>query len=164
MPSMTTIYSLARALEVAPGDLLPIPTRQPTVVRADEGQRLSITDSSPESGIRALLLADALPLTVLEYTISTEEQIVDWYQTAGDSGLFVLEGALQVSIQDGPTFVLETDDFLHLPGGIRDRWALASPEAARVLFVISVPPGDERTSASSSLVPILNTQEANARK
>lgn len=146
MPSMTTIYGLARALEVAPGDLLPPPTPRPDIVRAGEGQRLAITEASEDLGIRALLLADNLPLTVLEYTISPNEKIMDWYQTAGESGLFVLEGTLDVAIQEGPTFTLEPNDFLHLPSATRERWSLASPETARVLFMISVPATAGRAS------------------
>ncbi|WGW11747.1 XRE family transcriptional regulator [Saxibacter everestensis] len=149
-PSMTSVYRLAQALGIAPGDLLPAPKPEVSVVRAGEGRRLPISESSGTAGIRALLLADALPLTVLEYTITPEEHIEDWYQTAGESGLFVLEGGIVVQIKEGSRFVLEAGDFVHLPAGIYDRWALVGEEPARVLFVISTSSHGPRRSQHST--------------
>ncbi|MFF2652969.1 helix-turn-helix domain-containing protein [Streptomyces sp. NPDC058045] len=137
MPSMTTVYRLARALGATPGDLLPVPEREVTVVRAGEGRRLPITESSAHTGIRALLLTDSSSLTVLEYTLTGDDVIDEWYQTAGESGLFVLEGSVAVHIQAGSTFKLMKDDFIHLPAGTFDRWSLLGSTPARVLFAFS---------------------------
>lgn len=142
LPSMTSVYKLAHALDVAPGDLLPELRPTVTVVRKGEGRRLPLTESSRDMGTRALLLADDLPLTVLEHLITPDDKIEEWYETPGEAGLLVLEGRVAVEIRGQAEVCLDEGDFLHLSAGTQNRWRLGSTASARLIYVISTAPSD----------------------
>lgn len=138
-PSMASVYKLARALGVRPGDLLPA-VQPPTVVvvRADEGRMLPVADHPRAALGRALLLRDSSALEIVEYTFGPDEYIEEWFDSPGESAVYVVTGSLEVDIAGAGTYRLDAGDLIQLPAETRDRWRLVGAEPARVLFMASV--------------------------
>lgn len=139
-PSMASVYRLARALDVRPGDLLPaVHPLDVRVVRAGEGERLPVSDHPQAAAGRALLLRNVSALEVVEYDFGPDDEIAEWFEAPGESALYVVAGALEIDIVGAGTYALGTGDFIHFPAGARDRWRHTGAERTRVLFTTSVP-------------------------
>lgn len=138
-PSMASVYRLARALGVRPGDLLPsVRADEVTVVRAGEGRRIPVADHPAAAVGRALLLRDVSALEIVEYVVDADEYIAEWFDSPGECALYLVSGALEVDILGAGTYRLAAGDFMHFPAGTRDRWRHVGTEPAKILFTASV--------------------------
>ncbi|WOF22435.1 XRE family transcriptional regulator [Microbacterium betulae] len=139
-PSMASVYRLARALGVRPGDLLPsVDPHDVDVVRAGEGDRLPVADHPDAAVGRALLLREGGTLEAVEYSFGPDDYIAEWFEQPGDTGLYVVSGALEVDVLGADTVALGAGDFLHLPPGARDRWRHVGAGTTRVVIMTSTP-------------------------
>lgn len=140
VPSMASVYRIARALGVRPGDLLPaVHPLEVAVVRAGEGARIPVADHPSAAVGRALLLRNVSALEIVEYEFGPDDYIAEWFEAPGESALYVIAGQLEVDILGAGTYALGPGDFIHFPAGARDRWRLVGDTPARVLFTASVP-------------------------
>ncbi len=141
-PSMASVYRLARALGVRPGDLLPaVEADEVEVVRAGEGRRIPVAEHPSAAVGRALLLRESSTLEVVEYVFGPDEYVAEWFESPGESGIYVIAGRLEVDVLGAGTHALAPGDFIRLPAGARDRWRLIGEEPARVLLAASIPRG-----------------------
>ena len=139
-PSMASVYRLARALGVRPGDLLPaVGADEVDVVRAGEGRRIPVAERDDAALGRALLLRESSALEVVEYAFGPDEYIAEWFESPGESGLYLVSGHLEVDVLGAGTYALGPGDFIRFPAGARDRWRLVGDEPVVALFVTSVP-------------------------
>lgn len=135
-PSMSTLYRLAGALGVRPGELLPPITEEHDVilVRDGEGELLPVSDHPDTSHSRTLLFDQDLPLQVFEYVMRPEEYVGDWFAPAGVRGIYVVSGRLQVEVAERGTYTLAARDFLALTNNVSDRWKIVGDEPVHVIF------------------------------
>lgn len=138
-PSMATIYRLAEALGVTPGDLLPAPASgSAVVVRADEGRLMPVADRSDSAVGRALLFADDSALQMIEYRIRPGEYLSEWFDIRHETGLYVVSGTVDVEIDGGSTHRLGAGDFVALSPGLRERWTLVGEEPAHLVLAVAM--------------------------
>ncbi|WP_200847235.1 helix-turn-helix domain-containing protein [Microbacterium sp. 18062] len=140
VPSMASVYRLAQALGVRPGDLLPaVLPSEVTVVRRGEGRPIPVAEHPAAAVGRALLLRSTSALEIVEYEFGPDEYIAEWFESPGESALYVVAGRLEVDILGAGTYRIAPGDLIHFPAGTRDRWRLLGETPARVLFTASVP-------------------------
>jgi transcriptional regulator with XRE-family HTH domain len=134
-PSMASTYRLAQALGVRPGDLMPaVDPAGVTVVRATEGVHIPVSDQ-PDSAVgRALLLRDSSALEVVEYVIEPGQRADEWFESAGECGLYVISGHIDVEVVGSGTHHLGPRDFISFPAGSRDRWKTNGDQAVHLLL------------------------------
>ncbi|MEU6145624.1 XRE family transcriptional regulator [Streptomyces sp. NPDC047081] len=136
-PSMSTIYRLAEALGVVPGDLLPRPPLdQVTVVRADEGQELPVSEREDAAVGRILMSRSDRMLEVIEYRIEPGRYVQEWFESSGEMAVYVIDGALDIEFEGSRTWRLGPRDMLHHPGSARHRWLLVEDQPAYVLLMV----------------------------
>jgi transcriptional regulator with XRE-family HTH domain len=138
-PSMASTYRLAHALGVVPGDLLPATgPADVLVVRADEGLRIPVSDGPDSAEGRALLLRDTSALEVVEYIIKPGQRADEWFESAGQVGIYVISGHVDIDVAGAGTHHLGPRDFISLPGGCRDRWRTdAYDETTHILLAMA---------------------------
>ena len=139
-PSMVTTYRLAEALGVLPGALLPTPASQLTVVRAGEGRTIPVANRPDAAVGRALLMQPSNPLEILEYRIEPGQYLQEWFELAGDLGVYLISGVLDVEVEGHPMVRLHPGDLLAHPAAIRHRWLLVDNQPAHALLAIAHPP------------------------
>ncbi|MEV6071420.1 XRE family transcriptional regulator [Nocardia sp. NPDC052001] len=140
-PSMSTIYRLATALGVVPGDLLP-PTAaaQVTVVRAGEGALLPVTDRPDAAVGRILVSQSSQALEVIEYHIQPGQYLQEWFESEGEMALYLIAGALEVQLDGVGSWQLEAGDLIHHPGAVRHRWLLVDDQPVHLVLTVSRTP------------------------
>lgn len=139
VPSMASVYRIARALGARPGDLLPaVGPGDVTLVRADEGRRIPVADRADAALGRALILRDASSLEIVEWTIEPGEFVEEWFESPGETAIYVVTGALEVEVFGAETYRLGPGDLIHFPAGTRDLWRHVGEETTRVLMAASV--------------------------
>ncbi|MBM9468821.1 helix-turn-helix domain-containing protein [Nakamurella leprariae] len=154
-PSMATLYRLAAALGLPPGDLLPgagaAEAGRVVLTPAGSGRTLAIGDAPDAALGRALLLEPDEALEVLDYDIAAGQQVGEWFAGPGPTCVYLLAGRLDIEF-DPPTTLdgaagmtdrlvapgtvrLRPGDFLTHPGAVPHRWSTVQGGAARVLLI-----------------------------
>lgn len=142
-PSMSTIYRLAEALGVVPGDLLPRPLLdRVTVVRAYEGQELPVAERDDAAVGRIMMSRSDRMLEVIEYRIEPGRYLEEWFESPGEMAVYVIDGALDIEFEGLGTWRLGPRDLIDHPGTVRHRWLLVDDNPAYVLLVVGRMPGD----------------------
>jgi transcriptional regulator with XRE-family HTH domain len=140
-PSMSTVYRLASALGVVPGDLLPTPdVAEITVVRAGDGSFLPVA-SEPNAAIGRILLSESRhTLEFIEYHIEPGQYLEEWFKSEGETALFVIDGVLDVELENHAPWRLRAGDFIHHPSAIRHRWLLVDDQPVHLVLSIARQP------------------------
>ncbi|MCC4908557.1 helix-turn-helix transcriptional regulator [Microbacterium sp. cx-59] len=136
MPSLVTLYRLAKALELSPSALLPT-LEEPELVhvsRHDEGVWVPIADNPDSATTRVLSSGTARHATVQEYIVEPGQYMGDWFQSDGELTVYVIEGAINVDIEGHGTWTLAAGDAIAHPGAIRNRWSVHGEGRARMLL------------------------------
>ena len=139
-PSISTLYRLAAALGVQPGDLLP--AHGPvvaTLVRAHEGQVLPMADRIDATRGRVIAFATQESIGIAEYKVDPGDYVEEWFTTTGPTGIYLLSGSIEIDIVNDETIALEAGDYLGLPEGLQERWRLTGTDSARLLCIVSEP-------------------------
>ncbi|MEE3852064.1 XRE family transcriptional regulator [Gordonia sp. LSe1-13] len=138
MPSMITVYRLAEALDVTPGDLLPASTdSQVEIVRNGEGRVLPVADRADAAFGRVLLMNPHSLLQVIEYKIAPDQYIGEWFQTPGVLALYVMDGELDITVEGAGTYRVGPGDLITHPSPLRHRWLLVDNRPAEALLIIA---------------------------
>jgi transcriptional regulator with XRE-family HTH domain len=152
MPSMVTIYRLAAALNVGPGELMPNPVDSPSrvaVVRAGTGSPVPVS-TRPDAAIGyALLLDRDTSLEVTEYRLEPGVHISEWFQTNGLAAVYLISGRLEVEVDGEGTWQLEAGDFIRHDAELRHRWLLVDDQPAHALLILN---HDELPSSTRRLL------------
>jgi transcriptional regulator with XRE-family HTH domain len=136
-PSMSTVYRLASALGVVPGDLLPtLPPDPVTVVRASEGQFLPVTEQVEAARGRILMSQSDRMLELIEYRIEPGQYLEEWFESQGEMALYVVQGTLDIELEGHGTWRLRSRDLIYHPGMVRHRWLLVDDRPVQVLLVV----------------------------
>lgn len=140
-PSMSTIYRLASALGVVPGDLLP-PTaaEQVTVVRAGEGALLPVTDRKDAAVGRILVSQSSQALEVIEYHIEPGQYLEEWFASEGETAVYLIAGTLDVELEEVGVWRLGAGDLIHHPSAVRHRWLLVDDEPVHLVLTVARTP------------------------
>lgn len=139
-PSMSTVYRLASALGVVPGDLLPtLPPDPVTVVRASEGQFLPVTEQVEAARGRILMSQSDRMLELIEYRIEPGQYLEEWFESQGEMALYVVQGTLDIELQGHGSWRLRSGDLIYHPGMVRHRWLLVDDRPVQVLLVVGRP-------------------------
>jgi transcriptional regulator with XRE-family HTH domain len=139
-PSMSTVYRLASALGVVPGDLLPtLPPDPVTVVRASEGQFLPVTEHVEAARGRILMSQSDRMLELIEYRIEPGQYLEEWFESEGEMALYVVQGTLDIELQGHRSWRLRSGDLIYHPGMVLHRWLLVDDRPVQVLLVVGRP-------------------------
>lgn len=140
-PSMSTVYRLASALGVVPGDLLPAAAAaQVTVVRASEGSFLPVTDRPDAAVGRIMVSESSRALEVIEYHIEPGQYLEEWFESDGETALYLIAGTLDVELDGIGTFRLGARDLIHHPSAVRHRWLLVDDQPVDLVLTIARTP------------------------
>lgn len=139
MPSVATLYRLARALGVEVHDLLPASGADDDVVlvRAADGLHLRVADQADSATSRLLAAGPHSPTQARYFRISEGQPIGDWFEHDGEDLVIVITGSLQIEFLDGRTFSLDQGDSLWHRSEIAHRWTLGEHPEAEVVLVTS---------------------------
>lgn len=137
-PSMSTIYRLANALGVVPGDLLPTPPLSPvTVVRAGQGQILPVTQHEEAALGRILMSRSDRMLELIEYRIAPGQYLEEWFSSDGETALYLFSGTLDVELEGHGRWRLGPRDLIWHLSAVRHRWLLVDEEPVHLLLVVA---------------------------
>lgn len=136
MPSMVTVYRLAEALGVDPGDLLPSSAgARIAVVRRGEGRLLPVADRPDAAHGRVLVDSRDSGPQIIEYRIERDQYLGGWYATSGMITVFLIAGTLDIDVEGAGTFRLVAGDLIVLPAPVRHRWLLVDGAPADALLI-----------------------------
>lgn len=140
MPSMVTLYRLAGALRVLPGDLMPVGedlSNSVQVVRAGEGRPIPVSTEPGAAVGYSLLLDEQTNLEVTEYRVMPGEHIAEWFSAPGTVGVYVVSGRLDVELSGQETWRLGPGDFMRHDGAVRHRWHLVEDASVHALLLLA---------------------------
>jgi transcriptional regulator with XRE-family HTH domain len=137
MPSILTLFRLAKVLDISPSELLPAadapnPIR---VTRRDEGELIRVTEGDDSAESRVISSEAAAGATVQEYRIARVPYRGEWFESDGENTIYVIEGTVTVEIEDRGAWELRPGDALSHPGALRNRWTVDSGDGATLLLV-----------------------------
>ena len=137
MPSLASLYRIAKVLGISPSALLPA-MPEPEVIhlsRADAGTWAPIADVANAGVHRVISSADARAATVQEYRIEPGQYMGDWFESDGDLTVYVVAGRITVSIEGRGQWELGAGDAIAHPGALRNRWSVVGDDPVRILLV-----------------------------
>ncbi|MFG6444463.1 helix-turn-helix domain-containing protein [Microbacterium sp. P07] len=144
MPSLATLYRIAKVLGISPSELLPA-MPEPEVIhlsRADGGPWAPIADVVNAGTHRVISSADARGATVQEYRIEPGQYMGDWFESDGDLTVYVVAGRITVTIEGRGEWELGAGDAIAHPGALRNRWSVVGDDPVRIVLVYAV--GDRK--------------------
>ncbi len=136
MPSLVTLYRLAKALEISPSALLPT-MPDPDVVhvtRADAGGWVPIADVPDAATTRIISSGTARFASVQEYRVERGQYMGDWFQSDGELTVYVIEGEIDVDVEGQGSWVLGPGDAIAHPGAMRNRWSVRGEGPVRIVL------------------------------
>ncbi|WP_059036698.1 helix-turn-helix domain-containing protein [Gordonia desulfuricans] len=138
-PSMLSLYKLAKALGVAPGDLLPDEPVTPgaVVFRSGEGHPIHSVDGAVSSAGRLLFTDADHELEISEFDILPEQNNSEWFDHIAEAATYVMTGELRVEVENGGEWVLGRRDVIFCRAGSRSRWTALDPAGTSLLHVIA---------------------------
>jgi transcriptional regulator with XRE-family HTH domain len=137
MPSILTLFKLAKVLDLSPSELLP--TAEETdpirVIRHGEGEFVRVTEGDDGAISRVISSAATQDATVQEYRITTVPYRGEWFESDGQNTIYLVAGGITVTIEDRGSWTLGPGDALSHPGALRNRWSIDSGDGATLLLV-----------------------------
>lgn len=138
MPSISTLYRIAEALDVAPSSLLPSSgSADVRVIRRDEGRRVASSERGGSAFGRVVFTNDSLGLEVYEYIADSSEDLQEWFEHAGHKVLHVIAGHLHVDFHQRDSVQLEPGDTLVHPGAVAHRWSIPQGGDVHLFLVVT---------------------------
>jgi len=136
MPSIATLFRLAKVLGISPSALLPA-TPEPDPVRVSrrgEGELVRVTESDDRATSRIITSESEGGSTVQEYVLAGP-YLGDWFESDGENTVYVVEGVVTVMIDGRGEWELGPGDALTHPGALRNRWAVKGTAGATLVLV-----------------------------
>jgi transcriptional regulator with XRE-family HTH domain len=140
MPSLVTLYRVAKALGISPSELLPNTSEpEPIVVsRRDESRWVPIAEVPDSALTRIISSGSSRIATVQEYRVESGQYMGDWYESDGELTVYVVDGEITVEVDGRGTWDLGPGDAIAHPGDLRNRWSVRGGGAATILLVYAV--------------------------
>jgi len=137
-PSLSTLNRLARALGVAPGDLMPREASDEVrVTRAADGALVPTSDHPRSAVGRVIAPGRDAGIEFIEYRVDPSEHLDDWFEFPGELVVYVVEGQLEVEIEGRGVWTLGERDSMHHDSAMRHRWRPVGDRPAFLLFAAS---------------------------
>lgn len=130
-PSLTTLYALARSLDVSIGRLL-------TQAESADGGLEPLVRASEgiEQFARVLVSSEGPPqVEALEHEFTPGEGDRDWFHHEGQDLLYVIEGIVELQRRDHPNEILRAGSARLYDGETPHRCVLHGEQPARTLLV-----------------------------
>ncbi|MFT4212960.1 MAG: XRE family transcriptional regulator [Microbacterium sp.] len=140
MPSISTLFRLAKVLGISPSALLPSPP-EPDPVRVSrraDAETVAVSERDDRASSRIISAEAERGATVQEYRIGGP-YLGDWFESDGENTVYVVDGILTVMIEGRGEWQLGPGDALAHPGALRNRWAVQDAAATTVLLVHTPP-------------------------
>lgn len=120
--SISTLYRVASALGVTPGELLPAQQSvEVVVVRRGEGIAMPVSETA-NAAVGRVAIGPGDRMSVTEYRVEPGERLDSWFETDDDIALHVISGELRVELPDVGEWHLRSGDTLLQAGHLRRRW------------------------------------------
>ncbi|WP_307216683.1 helix-turn-helix domain-containing protein [Microbacterium sp. SORGH_AS_0888] len=136
MPSISTLFRIAKVLGISPSALLPSPP-EPSPVRVSrraDSETVPVSERDDRASSRIISTETERGATVQEYRVAGP-YLGDWFESDGENTIYVVEGELTVMIDGRGEWELGPGDALAHPGALRNRWAVRDAAGATVLLV-----------------------------
>lgn len=136
MPSIVTLFRLAKVLEISPSSLLPNePAPEPiSLTRRGEGRLVAVSESDDAAVSRIISAGAAHAATVQEYRIAGP-YVGEWFESDGENTVYLVEGEATVAIEGRGEWTLGPGDALAHPGALRNRWEVRGEQPATILLI-----------------------------
>ena len=145
--AVRTVRRLARALEIAPEQLLRGPAPSNIQVVRNGGKRHGGGDATAAPAIARVSAIGTQGITELrEYKIYEDGTSLDWLVGDGEHVLYVVEGGLWIEFDGQPEVVLNEGDAAAYDARLPHRWRSA-PRARVILLIV-----DRAASRSEALL------------
>jgi transcriptional regulator with XRE-family HTH domain len=136
MPSIVTLFRLAKGLGISPSELLPSVAEPEAIylTRAADASRVRVKESDPRTTSRVVSSGSARGANVQEYRL-VGPYVGDWFESDGEITSYVVEGRVVATIEGHGEWELGPGDALWHPGALRNRWSVPDDSTATVLLV-----------------------------
>jgi transcriptional regulator with XRE-family HTH domain len=136
MPSIGTLFRIAKVLGISPSSLLPSePEADPiTVSRRGEGRLVAVSEADDAATSRIISAGAAHAATVQEYRLPGPYR-GEWFESDGENTVYVVEGEVTVVIEARGEWVLGPGDALAHPGAFRNRWEVRGDRPATLVLI-----------------------------
>ncbi|MFJ5553393.1 helix-turn-helix domain-containing protein [Streptomyces sp. NPDC093225] len=136
-PSLSSIYRIAEALDVAPGTFLRPPARPGTVSHESDPQVIRVSEAAGQVA-RVLIPGGSSGLMeAYEHHFEPGRGERGWFRHPGEDFLYVLEGEIVLELEGEEPLTLRAGQSAHHRGDVPHRCRLATETAARTLLVIA---------------------------
>ena len=135
--AIATLYRLAAALDVKPSDLLPASESgvQVEVLRAAELDQMPVSELPNATTARTAYRGGRRITELGDFRIEPGPDVDEWFESADETVIYLLEGSLHVEFKDRPQETLNAGDVMFHSAWVQTRWRLASDTPARLILV-----------------------------
>lgn len=140
MPSIATLYKIARALGVSPREFLPPEQNRVVVVRNGEGVLGRVGEEDDSAISRVVAGAPGRMIEAHTYEVAPGAGLGGWFEHEGEDLLVVLAGQVLVEFADGQRYELSAGDVVWHESNLAHRWSSLGSETARLMLVNARPP------------------------
>ena len=135
--AIATLYRLAAALDVKPSDLLPASASgaQVEVLRAAELDQMPVSELPNATTARTAYRGGGRITELGDFRIEPGPDVDEWFESADETVIYVIEGSLHVEFKDRPQETLNAGDVMFHSAWVQTRWRLASDTPARLILV-----------------------------
>ena len=135
--AIATLYRIAAALDARPSDLLPEPPTgtEVEVLRSAELNRMPVSELPNATTARTAYRGGRRITELGDFWIEPGPDVEEWFESADDAVIYVIEGSLTVDFKDRPGVTLRTGDVMFHSAWVQTRWRLASDAPTRVILV-----------------------------
>jgi len=134
MPSLVTLFRIAKVLGISPATLLPAEP-DPSVIRLSrraDAKRVPVAEVENSATTRVLSNGRA---NVQEYLVAPGQYMGDWYESDGDLTVYVADGEITVEVEGHGSWDLGPGDAIAHPGTLRNRWVARGAAPVRIILV-----------------------------
>lgn len=136
-PSLSSIYRIAEALDVAPGTFLRPPARPGAVSHESDPQVIRVNEAAGQTAQVLIPGGRSALMEAYEHRFEPGQGERGWFEHPGEDFLYVLEGEIALEVEGEEPLILRAGQSAHHPGQVRHRCRLTGPVAARTLLVIA---------------------------
>lgn len=133
MPSLITLYRIAKVLGISPSALLPAePEVDPIhVSRREQAHWVPIAEVENAATTRVVHSGAA---SMQEYRVEPGQYMGDWYESDGEVTVYVVDGEITVDIEGRGSWELGPGDAVTYPGALRNRWTARGEAPIRIIL------------------------------
>jgi quercetin dioxygenase-like cupin family protein/lambda repressor-like predicted transcriptional regulator len=139
MPSIATLYKIARALDVSPREFLPPEHNRVTLVRNGSGAQVPVGDEANSALSRMVAGSPGRMVEAHRYEVHPGAALGGWFEHEGEDLLTVLAGSVLVEFIDGQRFELHAGDVLWHESTLAHRWTATGSQPSDLLLVNARP-------------------------